>query len=115
MVAHHTGSDRGTVARRAITVIPGRDARYPRQAAIVSVGPGASSPATVDDVHRATLAIPHVGVERGGSGNPVYQVGRRSFVYVRTPRPDAVDPDTGERYDDLIMICVASRALDRLD
>lgn len=52
--------------------------------------------------------MPHVSVERGGSDNPVYQVGRKSFVYFRTPRPDAVDPDTGERYDDVIMIWVAS-------
>lgn len=64
-------------------------------------------PATVDDVHDAARAMPHVTVERAGT-NPVYQVGRKSFVYFRTPRPDAVDPQTGERYDDVIMLWVGS-------
>ena len=54
--------------------------------------------------------MPHVTVVHGGSGNPVYQVGGRSFVFVRTPRPDAVDPDSGERYDDVIVIWVGSEA-----
>lgn len=52
--------------------------------------------------------MPHVTVERDGGDNPVYQVGRKSFVYFRTPRPDAIDPDTGERYHDVILIWVAS-------
>lgn len=54
------------------------------------------------------LAMPHVTVERGRSGNAVYQVGGRSFVFFRTPRPDAVDPETAERYDDVIVIWVQS-------
>jgi hypothetical protein len=40
----------------------------------------------------------------------VYQVGGKSFVFFRTPRPDAVDPDTGERYDDVIVFWVESEA-----
>jgi hypothetical protein len=51
-----------------------------------------------------------VTVVEGRSGNPVYQVGRKSFVFFRTPRPDATDPDTGERYDDVIVFWVASEA-----
>jgi hypothetical protein len=62
--------------------------------------------ATVQDVHDLAQAMPHVTVVRGGSGNPVYQVGGKSFVFFRTPRPDAVDPDTGARYDDVILIWV---------
>jgi hypothetical protein len=31
-------------------------------------------------------------------------------VFFRTPRPDAVDPATGERYDDVIMFWVPSDA-----
>src|SRR5689334_24795252 len=63
--------------------------------------------ATVDDVHELALAMPHVTVERGPKhDNPVYQVGRKSFVFFRTPRPDAFDPDTGERYDDVIVFWV---------
>lgn len=52
--------------------------------------------------------MPHVTVERAGGGNPVYQVGGKSFVFFRTPRPDAFDPQTGERYDDVIVIWVSS-------
>jgi hypothetical protein len=62
--------------------------------------------ATVDDVHRLALAMPHVTVEAGTQGNEVYQVGRKSFVFFRTPRPDAFDPSTGERYDDVIVLWV---------
>ncbi|MEV6286172.1 MmcQ/YjbR family DNA-binding protein [Kribbella sp. NPDC051770] len=64
--------------------------------------------AKVADVHEVALGMPHVTVEKGGSGNPVYQVGGKSFVFFRTPRPDAFDPDTGERYDDVIVIWVPS-------
>ncbi|WP_051178251.1 MmcQ/YjbR family DNA-binding protein [Nocardia concava] len=52
--------------------------------------------------------MPHVTIEQGPAGNPVYQVGRKSFVFFRTPRPDAFDPETGERYDDVIVIWVPS-------
>ena len=71
---------------------------------------GRSRKARVDDVHELAAAMPHVTVQRGTSGNPVYQVGGKSFVFFRTPRPDAVDPDTGERYDDVIVFWVPSEA-----
>lgn len=67
-------------------------------------------PARVEDVHELALAMPHVTVEHGNSGNPVYQVGRKSFIFFRTPRPDAFDPETGERYDDVIVFWVGSDA-----
>ncbi len=54
--------------------------------------------------------MPHVTVVRGSQDKPVYQVGGRSFVFFRNPRPDAVDPDSGERYDDVIVIWVPSEA-----
>jgi hypothetical protein len=65
-------------------------------------------PASVEDVHELARAMPHVTVEHGSRGNPVYQVGRKSFVFFRNPRPDAVDPVTGERYDDVIVLWVPS-------
>jgi hypothetical protein len=65
--------------------------------------------ATVEDVHALALAMPHVTVVRGERAqNPVYQVGGKSFVFFRTPRPDAVDPETGERYDDVVVLWVES-------
>ena len=67
-------------------------------------------PATIDDVHRLALAMPHVTVHPGTEHKPVYQVGGKSFVFFRNPRPDAVDPETGERYDDVIVFWVPSEA-----
>jgi hypothetical protein len=66
--------------------------------------------AKVEDVHELALAMPHTTVERGSGDNPVYQVGGKSFVFFRNPRPDAVDPDTGERYPDVIVFWVGSEA-----
>ena len=63
--------------------------------------------ATVDDVHALALAMPHVTVYPGTQDRPVYQVGGKSFVFFRNPRPDAFDPETGERYDDVIVVWVA--------
>src|SRR3954464_14488003 len=67
-------------------------------------------PARVEDVHELALAMPHVTVVNGSSDNPVYQVGGKSFVFFRNPRPDAVDPGTGERYTDVIVFWVESDA-----
>ena len=61
--------------------------------------------ATVDDVHEIARGMPGATVTAEGR---VYQVSGRSFVFFRTPRPDAVDPETGERYDDVIVFWVAS-------
>ena len=62
--------------------------------------------ATVQQVHDLALSMPGVTVESAGK-NPVYQVGRKSFIFFRNPRPDAYDPETGERYDDVIVFWVA--------
>jgi hypothetical protein len=67
-------------------------------------------PARVEDVHELALGMPHVTVYPGTAEKPVYQVGGKSFVFFRNPRPDAVDPDTGERYPDVIVFWVATEA-----
>jgi hypothetical protein len=69
---------------------------------------GRTRRARVEDVHELALGMPHVTVYPGTTDNPVYQVGGRSFVFFRNPRPDAVDPSTGERYTDVIVFWVAS-------
>jgi hypothetical protein len=66
--------------------------------------------ARVQDVHELAMGMPHVTVEHGPHGNAIYQVGSRSFVFFRNPRPDAVDPVTGERYPDVIVFWVPSEA-----
>ena len=65
--------------------------------------------ARIADVHRIASGMPHVTKVFGPKhNNPVYQVGSKSFVFFRTPRPDAFDPETGERYDDVIVFWVGS-------
>ena len=56
------------------------------------------------------MAMPYVTVIHGSQENPIYQVGGKSFIFFRTPRPDAIDPHTGERYPDVIVFWVASEA-----
>ena len=66
--------------------------------------------AQVEDIHDLAMGMPYVTAIRGRLGNPIYQVGGKSFIFFRTPRPDAVDPQTGERYPDVIVFWVASDA-----
>jgi hypothetical protein len=66
----------------------------------------ATRPARIEDVHELALAMPHVTVHPGTMQRPVYQVGGKSFVFFRNPRPDAFDPETGQRYDDVIVFWV---------
>ncbi len=66
--------------------------------------------ARIEDVHEIAMSMPHVSVIYGSNGNPVYQVGSKSFIFFRNPRPDATDPDTGERYPDVIVFWVESEA-----
>ena len=66
-------------------------------------------PATVQDIHDTALSLPGVTVEQS-TGGPVYQVGRKSFVFFRGPRPDAVDPAAGERLTDVIVVWVGSES-----
>jgi hypothetical protein len=70
-----------------------------------------SRPACVADVHELATAMPHVTRTGDEQGTPVvYQVGGKSFVFFRNPRPDAIDPVTRERYDDVIVFWVADEA-----
>ena len=57
------------------------------------------------DVHEIAASMP--GSRRVEEGKAVYQVSGRSFVFFRNPRPDAFDPETGQRYDDVIVFWVA--------
>ncbi len=62
--------------------------------------------ARVTDVHRIAGQMPHTTRIEGPKGNPIYQVGGKSFVFFRTPQPDAVDPETGDKYPDVLMLWV---------
>jgi hypothetical protein len=68
-----------------------------------------SRKARVEDVHTVAQGLPEVTV-RGDADRPVYQVKGKAFVFFRGRRPDAVDPETGERYSDVIVFWVADEA-----
>ena len=65
-----------------------------------------SRKARISDVHEVARAMPPVTVT-GPEERPVYQVGGKSFIFFRGQRPDAFDPETGERYGDVIVFWVA--------
>jgi len=64
----------------------------------------------VRDVHEIAAEMPHTTRLEGPNGNAIYQVGGKSFVFFRNPRPDARDPVSGEPYADVIVIWVDSDA-----
>ena len=70
----------------------------------------ADRPAALSDVHAIAAGMPHVTRIEGPKGNPVYQVGGKSFVFFRNPRPDARDPISGQTYSDVIVVWVGSDA-----
>ena len=58
------------------------------------------------DLDRLALAMPQATKEVSDDGRPSYHVHGRMFCFHRSRRPDAVDPDTGERMDDVLMFRV---------
>jgi hypothetical protein len=70
----------------------------------------AQRPASASDVHEVAAGMPHTTRIEGPTGNAIYQVGGKSFVFFRNPRSDARDPVSGERYPDVIVIWVDSDA-----
>jgi hypothetical protein len=54
--------------------------------------------------------MPHTTRIEGPTGNAIYQVGGKSFVFFRNPRSDARDPVSAEPYPDVIVIWVDSDA-----
>jgi hypothetical protein len=70
----------------------------------------AERPASASDVHEIAAGMPHTARIEGPTGNAIYQVGGKSFVFFRNPRSDARDPVSGEPYPDVIVIWVDSDA-----
>ena len=53
------------------------------------------------------LALPQATKELSDDGRPAYKVHGKLFCCQRGRRPDALDPETGERLDDVLMFRVA--------
>ncbi len=63
--------------------------------------------ATMKDLDKLALALPEVTKEVSEDGRPTYRVHGKHFCFHRRQRPDAVDPETGERLDDVVAFRVA--------
>jgi hypothetical protein len=63
--------------------------------------------ASMRDLDELALAMPEATKEVSEDGRPIYLVHGKLFVRHRTRRRDAVDPDTGEQLDDVLMFRVA--------
>jgi hypothetical protein len=62
--------------------------------------------ATLRDLDRLARAMPETTKEVSDDGRPSYLVHGKAFCFHRSRRPDAVDPETGERLDDVLMFRV---------
>ena len=58
------------------------------------------------DLDKLALAMPQA-TKSVSEGRPTYSVHDKFFCFHRSRRPDAVDPETGERLDDVLVFRVA--------
>jgi hypothetical protein len=61
---------------------------------------------TMADLDELALSLPQVVKEVSDDGRPSYVVHGKMFCFHRSRRPDAVDPETGERLSDVLMFRV---------
>jgi hypothetical protein len=64
--------------------------------------------ANADDVHEICVSLPEVEFGTSWGDRPTYKIRGRGFVLHRAPHGTAVDPATGEPYDDLLVIVTPS-------
>jgi hypothetical protein len=70
--------------------------------------------ATMADLDELALALPQTTKEVSDEGRPAYLANGKLFCCHRNRRRDAVDPDTGERLDDVLMFRVADLGVKEL-
>jgi hypothetical protein len=58
------------------------------------------------DLDELALSLPQVTKDVSDDGRPSYLVHGKMFCFHRSRRPDALDPETGERLDDVLMFRV---------
>lgn len=71
-------------------------------------------PATPDDIDEICLALPEVELGISWGDRPTYKVPTgpkgKGFLLYRMPHKTAIDPDTGEMYDDLVVVITPTAA-----
>jgi len=70
--------------------------------------------ATMADLDELALALPQATKELSDEGRPAYYVHGKLFCFHRGPRRDAIDPQTGERFEDVLMFRVADLGVKEL-
>ena len=70
--------------------------------------------ATMDDLDELALAMPQTTKELSDDGRPEYLVHGKLFCCHRSRRRDAIDPNTGERLDDVLMFRVGDLGMKEL-
>jgi hypothetical protein len=70
--------------------------------------------ATMADLDKLALAMPQTTKDVSEEGRPGYFVHGKLFCCHRGRRRDAVDPETGERLDDVLMFRVADLGVKEL-
>ena len=70
--------------------------------------------ATMADLDKLAMAMPQTTKEVSDDGRPSYLVHGKMYCFHRGRRPDAVDPDTGERMADVLMFRVADEGMKEL-
>ena len=66
------------------------------------------------DLDELALALPETTKQLSEDGRPEYRVHDKLFCCQRGRRKDAVDPETGERLDDVLMFRVADLGVKEL-
>ena len=66
------------------------------------------------DLDMLALALPQTTKEVSDDGRPAYRVHGKLYCCQRGRRPDAIDPDTGERMEDVLMFRVADQDVKEL-
>jgi hypothetical protein len=66
---------------------------------------------TREDIEEIAGILPETTIERSPDGRPAFRVRGKLYSCQRDQRPDAVDPETGERLDDVMMFRVADEGV----
>jgi hypothetical protein len=70
--------------------------------------------ATMADLDELAMAMPQTTKQLSDDGRPAYHVHGKLYCFHRGRRPDALDPDTGERLSDVLMFRVADEGVKEL-